>query len=151
MSIFDRFSKKKPETEKKEASKKADVKAEPKKTQPAKSAPEDKKSKTPKESGRKVGKTVRADTIIVKPIITEKATSLSPFGQYVFEVPVNANRIEVARAIQTIYGVTPIKVNIMNVSGRDVTYGRSQGRTKNWKKAVITLKEGESITIQDGV
>lgn len=149
MSIFNRFSKKKPLESSKQAQEKTRLKAEPKKPEPVSAVKEVKDNV--KESKRKVGKTNRADIIIVKPIITEKATSLSGLGQYIFEVPVDSNRIEVARAIKTVYGVNPIKVNIMNVTGRDVTYGRTQGRTKSWKKAVVTLKEGESITIQDGV
>ncbi|MBU0707812.1 50S ribosomal protein L23 [Patescibacteria group bacterium] len=96
-------------------------------------------------------KPAQADKNIIEPVITEKATSLGQFGKYVFRVPKTANRIEIAKAIRSIYKVTPTKVNMINVSGRDVRYGKSEGRTKDWKKAIVTLKEGESINIQDGV
>ncbi|MDD5342256.1 MAG: 50S ribosomal protein L23 [Patescibacteria group bacterium] len=96
-------------------------------------------------------KTDQTDRLLLSPVVTEKATSLGQYGKYVFAVPTSANRIEIAKAVQIIYGVTPIKVNIINTSGKDVRYGRTDGRTKDWKKAIVTLKEGESINIQDEV
>ena len=85
------------------------------------------------------------------PLITEKGSYLSSTNQYVFAVAPQTNKIEVRKAIRKVYGVDPIKVNIMNFSGKKVRYGRTEGRTKAWKKAVITLAQGQKIEIQEGL
>ena len=61
------------------------------------------------------------------------------------------NKIDVKKAIRTIYEVDPIKVNILNLSGRKVRYGKTRGKTKRWKKAIVTLKKGDSIEVYEGV
>jgi large subunit ribosomal protein L23 len=76
---------------------------------------------------------------------------MAQLGKYVFAVSPKANKVEIKKAIRTIYNVDPIKINILNLSGRSVRYGRTSGRTKNWKKAVITLKKGDKIEIYEGV
>ncbi len=101
---------------------------------------EEKKKPTKTETGI-------APRIIVRPIITEKATELGIYNKYAFEVSSRANKIEVKKAIYDLYGVRPIKIGIINVRGRAVRYGRSTGMTKSWKKAIITLKEGDKIDI----
>lgn len=86
-----------------------------------------------------------APVVLIRPIITEKASELEKSNKYLFEV--SSNKIEIKKAIKELYGVQPIKVNIQKVPGKMVRYGRSQGRTKNWKKAIITLKPGEKIEL----
>ncbi|MFA5069903.1 MAG: 50S ribosomal protein L23 [Patescibacteria group bacterium] len=106
--------------------------------------------KTEKGEGKKtVSKldTKQAPRILIKPIISEKATSLGVYNQYVFAVSAAANKIEVKKAIKNLYGITPFKVNIINIGGKAVRYGRSSGRTKNWKKAVVTLTAGQKIDV----
>ena len=83
--------------------------------------------------------------ILIKPLITEKATNMQASGCYEFEVFPKANKISVNRAIQELYGVKPKKVHIINVKGKKVKYGKSSGRIKNKKKAIIFLKEGQKI------
>lgn len=83
--------------------------------------------------------------ILIKPIITEKAMNLSASGKYVFEVAPKTNKTEIKKAIKLLYKVNPIKVNIIKVKGKKVQYGKARGRTKNWKKAIVTLKKGEKI------
>ena len=73
------------------------------------------------------------------------------FGQYVFEVSPRANKIEIRKAIKKVYNVEPIKINVIRVAGKKIRYGRTEGRTKNWKKAVITLAPGQKIEIQEGL
>lgn len=97
------------------------------------------------------GKSRAAQRILIKPLVTEKAADLSSFSQYVFAVDSKANKIEVKKAIRAIYNVEPVKVNIVNISGKKVRYGRVAGKTKNWKKAVVTLKPGDKIEIYEGV
>lgn len=85
--------------------------------------------------------------ILIRPIITEKATFLSGDNKYVFEVSSDANKIEVGKAFETTYKMKPIKINIIKVKGKAVRYGRTSGRTKLWKKAIITLKAGDKIEL----
>jgi large subunit ribosomal protein L23 len=89
--------------------------------------------------------------IIVRPLITEKATHLGKQNQYAFVVASQANKITVARAVEALYGVKPSAVNMVNVSGKQKRTGRTLGRRKNWKKAIITLPKGKSIQIYEGV
>jgi large subunit ribosomal protein L23 len=167
MSFLDRF-KKKPKQEKEKSEKKAQVKK-----------PEDKKSE--KEKGKekeyttlkakaesdlpiepvktrevKTAKSKKEDTaeaykILIKPLVTEKATDLANFNKYCFEVAKNANKIEIQKAIKNLYGVEPLDVNIINMKGKRVRYGRVSGKKKNWKKAIVTLKQGDKIAIYEGV
>ena len=72
-------------------------------------------------------------------------------NKYIFVVERSANKIAVAKAIQAIYGVKPLSVNLLNVAGKVVRRGRISGRRKNWRKEIITLAKGETIKIYEGV
>jgi large subunit ribosomal protein L23 len=89
--------------------------------------------------------------ILLKPLVTEKAAGMSSLGKYVFEVSKDANKIEVSEAVEEVYGVKPTDVNIMNFAGKKVTRGRFVGRRKDWRKAIVTLKKGETINIYEGI
>jgi len=89
--------------------------------------------------------------IIMKPLVTEKVSSLGALNKYVFAVAKNANKIEVAKAIKEVYGIKPIGVNVIRMSGKKARYGRISGRRKDWKKAIITLPKGQTIKIYEGV
>lgn len=89
--------------------------------------------------------------ILVRPIVTEKSANLAQNNQYVFEVSVKANKIQIAQAIELKYGVKPIKVNITKRLGKTVRSGRNTGKTKDRKKAVVMLPEGKSIQVHEGV
>lgn len=89
--------------------------------------------------------------VLVKPLVTEKATDLSATNKYVFVVTRAANKIEVAKAVYAVYGVKPVSVNIISMKGKVVTRGRIKGQRKDWKKAIVTLKKGDSIKIYEGV
>lgn len=93
----------------------------------------------------------RAYKIIAKPLITEKVSGLAVLNKYVFAVAKNTNKIEVAKAIKEIYGLKPLGVNIVRLSGKKARYGRISGRRKDWKKAIVTLPKGEAIKIYEGV
>jgi len=88
---------------------------------------------------------------IIRPVITEKATYLAVENKYIFEVALKANKIEVRKAIEKLYGVNVIKINIIRSRGKKVTYGRISGVTKRTKKAIVTLKDGQSISVYEGV
>ena len=93
-----------------------------------------------------------AHDIIIKPIITEKAMSGMAMKKYTFKVAKNANKIEIAKAIEEIFKVTVSKVNTVSVRGRLRRQGKYQGYTQSWKKAIVTLKEGsKGIEFFDGM
>jgi len=88
--------------------------------------------------------------IIIKPIVTEKMTALTDkLNRYGFRVQPDANKIEIAQAIQTMYNVTVVNVNTLNYRGKNKSRytkaGMVKGSASAYKKAVVTLKEGDSI------
>ena len=86
--------------------------------------------------------------VIIKPVITEKSMMGVAEKKYVFEVAKDANKIEIAKAVEEIFGVKVAKVNTLNVQGKMKRVGRyPQGRTASWKKAMVTLT-ADSKTIE---
>lgn len=87
--------------------------------------------------------------ILIRPIITEKMTGLQEVRQYAFEVPLTANKIEVGRAVEKKFKVTVESVRTVVVKGKKKSQmtrrGRFAGRTAAWKKALVTLKQGDKI------
>ncbi len=92
-------------------------------------------------------------TLLLKPRVSEKAYGLSMTkNTYVFVVPNDANRTEVAQAVEVQFGVTVLDVNILNIKGkakRTVRKGgkQSHGKDNDFKKAYVVLKEGDSIAV----
>ncbi len=89
--------------------------------------------------------------ILIRPLITEKVTELGVYNKYAFEISLKANKTEVKKSIKEVYGVMPISVNIINMKGKKVRSGRTAGKKKDWKKAIVTLKTGEKIQVYEGV
>ncbi len=88
----------------------------------------------------------RADQILRRPIVlTEKANRLRDRNQIVFEVNRDANKVQIKEAVQSMFKVKVEHVNTSIVRGKDRRMGRGYEKTQNWKKAVVTLKEGDSI------
>ena len=83
----------------------------------------------------------RAQDIILKPIITEKSMAGISLKKYTFKVAKDANKIEIAKAVDELFGVNVAKVNTMNCKGRFKRMGRNEGYTPDWKKAIVTLSE----------
>jgi large subunit ribosomal protein L23 len=79
--------------------------------------------------------------IVIRPVITEKSMAGIHIKKYTFRVAKDANKIEIAQAVETLFGVKVAKVNTLNVSGRFKRYGKFSGYTSDWKKAIVTLKE----------
>lgn len=78
--------------------------------------------------------------------LSEKSNVFSTKGIYVFRVDVRANKIEIKKAVEKVYDVHVERVNIVNTSGKKRRMGRGVGRTSDWKKAIVTLKKGETIS-----
>jgi large subunit ribosomal protein L23 len=94
--------------------------------------------------------------IIYRPIVTEKMTALQDKQrQYSFEVDVHANKIEIVRAIEKKFNVTVTSVRSLIQKGKAKAQltrrGRFEGRTRHWKKAIVTLKEGDKIELFENV
>lgn len=89
--------------------------------------------------------------VIIKPMLSEKAAVLASANQYVFLVRKEANRIQVSSAIKHAYGMKPVSVNILNVSGKKLRFGGRKGKRSDWKKAIVTLPAGQTINVYEGV
>ena len=89
----------------------------------------------------------KAYDIIKRPIITEQSMESADEKKYVFMVATDANKVEIKKACEELFGVEVQKVNTMNVRGQKRRYGRYEGYKASWKKAIVTLTE-DSKTIE---
>jgi large subunit ribosomal protein L23 len=98
---------------------------------------------------------LEARAIIRQVLITEKGSKTREQGKtgnrYFFEVHPEANKIEIARAIKTVFAVDAVNVRTMNYAGKEKRMGRFSGPRSQWKKAVVTLKPGQKIDLFDEV
>ena len=90
------------------------------------------------------------DTII-SPSITEKSTFLSEYNKVVFKVQKNASKNSIKKSIEKIFKVNVVKVNTVNLKGKTKLVKGKKTKTANYKKAIITLKKGQSIDLATGV
>ena len=88
---------------------------------------------------------MEAREIIIRPLITEKSTTLMAEGKYVFEVAKAANKIEIAKAVSEIFKVKVADVNTINVEGKKKRMGCFVGKRSDFKKAIVKLAAGETI------
>jgi large subunit ribosomal protein L23 len=89
--------------------------------------------------------------IIVRPVVTEKSNELMSYdNQYVFEVHKQANKIEIGKAVEQLFGVKVSKVRTMVVRGDVRRVGKYYGRKPSWKKAIVTLNPSDSIDLYGG-
>lgn len=89
--------------------------------------------------------------IIRRPLITEKSTQQKETNhQYVFEVQRNANKIEIQSAVERLFKVKVLQVRTCNILGKVKRLGRKSGKRPDWKKAIVTLKEGDRIEFFEG-
>lgn len=86
--------------------------------------------------------------VIKRPIITEQSMQqMQELNKYTFEVPKNVNKIEIRQAVEYLFGVKVEKVNIINVKPSTKRYGRHIGKVSGYKKAIVTLKDGNTIDL----
>ena len=129
MAILDIFKKKHPPKKKKEVVEKKEEKVI-----------EKKEPKTIKKGPVIYG-------IVREPHISEKATDLAAVDRYVFKVFPRANKTEIKKAIQSLYGVEVLTVNIVKTPGKERRLGRTIGFKKGYKKAMVKIKKGQKIEI----
>ena len=80
--------------------------------------------------------------------VTEKGSRLGAQNKYLFKVARDANKVEIGKAIKAIYGVGVISVNTVSVRGKKKRVRYVMGKTPDWKKAIVTLKEGDRIDLK---
>lgn len=113
---------------------------------------EKKKEKTPKKktvSSKQIKKKkyAQAHRILKEPHISEKSTRLGSQNQYTFKVWPQSNKSEIKKAVEKIWGVDVEKVRIVNIPSKKRRLGRTEGRRPGFKKAIVTLKEGQKIDV----
>jgi large subunit ribosomal protein L23 len=90
--------------------------------------------------------------IVRRAMITEKGSRMrEKQNRYTFQVSTDANKIEIKSAIQSIFKVEVLDVHTINVEGKLKRLGRTTGRRSSWKKAIVTLKEGQTIELFDQI
>jgi large subunit ribosomal protein L23 len=97
--------------------------------------------------------TLTAHEVLVRPVISEKNTMLNEQGKYVFIVDDRANKIMIRQAVEELFNVKVTAVNVMHTAAKEKRSPRTRaiGRTRSWKKAVVTLAAGERIELFQGV
>lgn len=95
---------------------------------------------------------MKAHDIVLRPLIlTEKGTTLRQrFNQYLFEVDRRANKVQIRQAIETLFKVDVAEVRTLIVRGKERRMGKGYGKMQNWKKAIVSLKSGETIEAFEG-
>lgn len=90
--------------------------------------------------------------VIRRALITEKGTKMRETGnRFLFEVHPDANKLEIKAAVEEIFGVSVEKVRTLNLLGKMKRMGRNEGRRPAWKKAIVTLREGDNIDLFEEV
>ncbi len=90
---------------------------------------------------------MNAREIIIRPIISERSFDMQELNRYTFEVAKSASKIEIAAAVEEIFNVKVLKVNTSNVKPKPKRVRQVAGYTKGWKKAIVTVAEGDTIEL----
>ncbi len=93
---------------------------------------------------------MEARSVIIRPVISEKSFELIEHNRYTFEVDKRATKPQIARAVEEVFKVTVTNVNTMRVPGKTRRLRYNLGTTRSWKKAIVTLKEGDKIEFFEG-
>lgn len=108
--------------------------------------------KTIKESTINAPKaTGTAHRILLRALLSEKTTRAESKGAYTFMVDIDATKPAIMRAVTEVYGVRPVAVRTSITGGKQGRFGRFNGRRRDWKKAMVTMPEGKTISIHTGV
>lgn len=89
--------------------------------------------------------------VVVKPLITEKSSAAwQNRGEYVFEVHPDATKHQIRQALQELFGVTATRVRTMQIRRKAIARAKTRGVTARWKKAIVTLKDGDTLAVFEG-
>ena len=89
--------------------------------------------------------------VLLRPIITEKTAKLMEENKYTFKVALNANKIEIRQAVETIFNVKVLDVNTIRMLGKYKRMGKTMGKRSDYKKAIVKLAEGQTIQFFEGM
>lgn len=109
-----------------------------------------KKTVEKKASPAVIAKNAQFSSILLRPIVTEKAHMVSEKGQYAFFADISANKIQIRQAVEQIYGVHVKSVSTSITNPKKRIRGKQVGYTKKMKKAIVSLRSGETITLFEG-
>ena len=90
---------------------------------------------------------MEARQIIIRPVITERSFYMQEYNRFTFEVAKTASKIEIAKAVEEIFDVKVLRVNTVNVKSKKKRMRNIEGKTRTWKKAIVTLAEGDTIEL----
>ena len=107
--------------------------------------------KTKKVKKTVLGEQSYSDKILLSPLITEKAAREESINKYSFIVAKNANKFQIKKAVEEIYGVKTVRISTVNVEGKRIKSRRVNGKKSDYKKAIVTLQKGKTIDIHKGV
>ena len=89
--------------------------------------------------------------VILSPLITEKSTKISENNQYVFKVTIDSNKKEIKNAIEKLFKVKVKNINTTRIKGKSKIFKGTRGKRSDYKKAIVSLNEGESLDYSGGV
>lgn len=89
--------------------------------------------------------------ILERALVSEKSAIGEAKGTYAFIVKPKSTKLEIKKAIEIVYGVKPVSVRVINVMGKKTRFGKYSGQRKNFKKAIVTLAKGSTISVHEGV
>jgi large subunit ribosomal protein L23 len=89
--------------------------------------------------------------VIIRPVVSEKSYALAAAGRYTFRIHADAHKTQVRQAIESLFDVHVVEVRTISVKSKPKRRGRSTGRTRQWKKAMVQVREGEQIPIFTGL
>jgi large subunit ribosomal protein L23 len=89
--------------------------------------------------------------VIIRPVISEKSYVLSSAGMYTFRVHPDAHKTEIRQAVEALFDIHVLDVRTVTVKSKPKRRGNTRGRTRNWKKAIVQVRPGETIPIFQGM
>ncbi len=96
-------------------------------------------------------KAIHPFEVICEPLVTEKGSFLAAENKHAFRVAQTANKTQIKEAVEKVFNVTVTNVNVMNVRGKTRRWGQRRVSRPSWKKAIVTLAEGDKIELFEGV
>ena len=89
--------------------------------------------------------------VIIRPVVSEKSYVLSAADRYTFRVHPDAHKTEIRQAVEALFGVHVVDVRTLSVKSKPKRRGQTSGRTRQWKKAIVQVRSGESIPVFQGL
>ncbi|HST56151.1 MAG TPA: 50S ribosomal protein L23 [Solirubrobacteraceae bacterium] len=89
--------------------------------------------------------------VIIRPVVSEKSYVLSAASKYTFRVHPDAHKTQIRQAVEALFGVHVVEVHTISVKSKPKRRGTSSGRTRTWKKAIVQVRDGETIPIFQGL